>query len=472
MFSVSGIILNHRGLFKSSELSRAYLPDKYHYQAWNNGLLRGSISLENSDSDKSVLLYGGGGLYLTDSLGAYFQDYNEGLPQGVDNRAIRAIVQSPSGRLFALSQFALFQRKQGLGSAWEEVPLLGEGERLTDLTLRGDTLVVLSRSFVYTASAPYVNFHKHELKAPTDYSNKVSLFRTIWQLHSGEIFGLLGKLFVDALALVLIFLCLSGLVYWFMPKYIKRWGRGQKWAKKVLSSSLNLHDLIGRKTFYAVLFLTLTGWALRPPLLIAIVGFDVPKIPFSHLDKPTPWHDNLRMIRYDVDLDKWLLSSSKGFYEFETLEDVPQKVNQAPPVSVMGLNVWEQDKVNRDLYVIGSFQGIFLWDKNTQKSFDYETREEVRDFSPIPFGKKAISGYSSDFETPFYVDYNAGTSVLAMPESFRYMPMSLWHLALEVHTGRIYTFMGVAGLLFIFLSGLFTLWVLITGIKLKLKRRK
>ncbi len=472
MFSLSGIILNHRAFFSDCEVSRNYLPKKYSYKAWNNGLLRGSKTINNTDSSQAVLLYGSSGLWLSNRTGEAFQEDNKGLPIGADGRGIRAVVQAPSGKLFALSHFSLFERQIEAEKQWQEVTLPTEGEGLTDLTLRGDTLVVLSRSFVYTSEAPYKNFQKHELKAPRNYTDKVSLFKTIWLLHSGEIFGLIGKLFVDFLGLVLIFLCLSGLVYWFMPKYIKRWGKGKNWAKKLLSSSLNWHDLVGRKTLYAVLFLTITGWCLRPPLLIGIVRLSVPKIPYSHLDKPNAWHDKLRMLRYDKDLNKWLLSSSGGFYEFQTLGDTPQKIKQAPPVSVMGLNAWELDKEDNNCYIIGSFQGIFRWNKKSQKSFDYETREEVKDFSPIPFGKKAISGYSADFGKAFYVDYNLGTDALAMPQVFRRLPMSLWHLALEVHTGRIYTFMGIVGLFFIFLSGLFTLWVLITGIKLKLKPKK
>ncbi len=471
MFSLSGLVLNHRSLFLDCDVSRQFLPEKYHYKSWNNGLLRGSRTILQEDSTKIVLIYGSAGLWQATAEGKSFAPYNDGLPLGADGLGIRALEQTPSGELFALSQFKLYRRKANAKALWQEIPIAYEDERVSDLTLKGDTLVVLARSHVFTATYPYQDFTKHELKAPNDYTDDASLFRTMWLLHSGELFGLLGKLFVDFLGLVLIFLCLTGLVYWFMPKYIKRWGKGKRWAKKTLSKSLSWHDLVGRKLLYLLLFLTITGWCLRPPLLIAIVRFSVPKVPFSHLDKPNPWSDKLRMIRYDHDLNKWLLSSSNGFYEFEDLEAIPQRIDQAPPVSVMGLNVWEQDKTNKNLYVIGSFQGAFLWDKKTRLSYDYDHKELVRDFSPIPFGKKAVSGYSADFSNAFYVDYNEGAETLMMPEMFRYMPMSLWHLALEVHTGRIYTFMGMAGLLFIFLAGLFTLWVLISGIKLKLRKK-
>jgi hypothetical protein len=51
-----------------------------------------------------------------------------------------------------------------------------------------------------------------------------------------------------------------------------------------------------------------------------------------------------------------------------------------------------------------------------------------------------------------------------MPGIFRQARMSLWHLALEVHVGRIYTFLPdiIAGL-FVFIAGTLSLILLITG---------
>lgn len=60
------------------------------------------------------------------------------------------------------------------------------------------------------------------MKVPDGYEPKVTLFRTVWMLHSGELFGTAGKLVVDAVAVVLVLLCLTGLAYWLLPKDMRR----------------------------------------------------------------------------------------------------------------------------------------------------------------------------------------------------------------------------------------------------------
>ncbi len=44
MFCVSGIILNHRQAVADMNVSRAWLPHRYHYGRWNGGLLRGTLT--------------------------------------------------------------------------------------------------------------------------------------------------------------------------------------------------------------------------------------------------------------------------------------------------------------------------------------------------------------------------------------------------------------------------------------------
>ena len=41
-------------------------------------------SMRNVDSCRQLLLYGNGGIWLTDSKASYFKDFNEGLPEGAD----------------------------------------------------------------------------------------------------------------------------------------------------------------------------------------------------------------------------------------------------------------------------------------------------------------------------------------------------------------------------------------------------
>lgn len=92
---------------------------------------------------------------------------------------------------------------------------------LSDITTRGDTLVVLSRSYLYYATAPYRQFHKVEIQPAVGDDGKVSLFRQVWLLHSGGLFGTVGKLIVDLIALILIALCVTGVWFWVRPTHTK-----------------------------------------------------------------------------------------------------------------------------------------------------------------------------------------------------------------------------------------------------------
>ena len=98
-----------------------------------------------------------------------------------------------------------------------------------------------------------------------------------------------------------------------------------------------------------------------------------------------------------------------------------------------------------------------------------------------PTFTNAVSGYSEDFfDTPIAFDYNTGARPLKTGYDFPEMPesiiksskMSLWHLCLEIHVGRIYSpIIGTFSDLFVFIAGLFGLFILISGYII-LKRRE
>lgn len=475
MFCISGIILNHRLFFSDISINRKYLPSKYSYRNWNNGLLRGTLKVEDHKQHATVLIYGENGLWATSDGGESISDYNKGLPESIDKRAIRGLVQMPNQELFTVGQFNLFQ-KDSLGDpSWQEVKgiQLEDEERLTDITTKGEELVLLSRSHIYTSRPPYEQFSVHELAPPKNYSDRVSLFKTVWQIHSGEIFGLAGRLFVDGIALVLLFLCFSGLLFCFLPHYIKRWGKQKKAPKKLLQKTLKWHDLIGVKTIILTLFITLTGWALRPPLLFPLAKNSIPTPALTTLKSSNPWHNKLRMIRYNSQSDEWLISTSKGFYRTQDFASTPIYIESAPPVSVMGLNVWARDPQNVNHFLIGSFSGIFIWDYPNNRTLDYTSKKEVKQISHSPFGKRAISGYTGDFGKAMIVEYDKGTQELKQTEKLKYLPMPLWRVALEVHTGRIYTFLGnIGSLAFISIIGLIALWSIWTGWRVKSRKKK
>ena len=517
MFCLSGVLLNHRSLIKDVNVSRSYLPSRYEFQKWNGGLLRGTIDLDSPsrldssvavDSSHCILLYGNGGIWLTDSKASFFRDFNQGLPKGADDRQIRNIVKvrntqkaatsedsatsetSDDGILFAVSPFGLY--RYGEHEAWHEVKLpLGEDEKLTDVASHGDTLVVLSRSFAYVSLPPYSAFKRVQLPTPKDYNGKVTAFRTVWLLHSGELFGMAGKLVVDAIAIVLVLLCITGFVFWLRPK-----------RKTLLKTSLQLHDKIGRYTILLTLLIALTGWCLRPPVMIALVLSKIPALPGTTLKSENPWNDKLRMIRYDETAHDWLLSTSEGFYSLNlgktknlgkamssgkasilgTASYVGsasvKKITSAPPVSVMGLNVLQKDAKGR--WLCGSFSGLFVWDRRHGISIDYFTGKPAPKKAGAPFGNKAIAGMSQDFSvssskshkrSPVIAEYYEGTLSIAQPASMNQLPMSLWNVALEVHSGRI--FIGsIATYVFIFVMGILAIWCLWSGYRIRLAKKK
>ena len=73
----------------------------------------------------------------------------------------------------------LYQLKKHQG--WQSValPEMDSANLLSDITTRGDTLVVLSHSYLYYATAPYRQFNKVEIQSAAGDDGKVSLFRQV-----------------------------------------------------------------------------------------------------------------------------------------------------------------------------------------------------------------------------------------------------------------------------------------------------
>jgi hypothetical protein len=470
MFCLSGIVLNHRQSVAKVDVSRKWLPKGYHYQKWNNGLLRGTLLYSDKDSVRNVLIYGTAGIWKTNPSASSFSDFNRGLPEG-DYRQIRGMVRTDQGRLFAVGLFGLYQYLPHLG--WQTVPLpTGRDEMLSDVTLQGDTLVVASRSYLYRSVFPYHHFYKIQLHTPKDYDGKVSLFRTVMLMHSGALFGIYGKLLMDAVAIALMVLCISGVLYWMLPKYIrkkKKLGYRAKKAAVLMKLSILWHDKVGRTTIILTLFIAFTGWCLRPPVLIALAQTKTSSLPGTVLRTNNVWNDKLQMIRYDSACRDWILATSDGIYALKTLDAMPVKIKSAPPVSVMGLNVWQKDRFGR--WLCGSFEGLFVWDRQRNTVTDYFTHQPATKKAGPPFGQRAVSGFSSDFSgQPRVVEYSKGTDRLSQPKNMSDLPISLWNLCLEIHSGRIY--IGAAAtLFFIFFAGLAAMWCLWTGYKIRLKKR-
>ena len=473
MFCLSGIVLNHRQWFSNVDVSRALLPSRYQFTRWNNGLLRGTLSAGND-----VIIYGSGGMFLCDKDGGNVRDLNNGLPTGADERAIRAVVKTTDG-IFAVSQYALYRLYDG--RQWKQEPLsMAENEHISDLTCRGDTMVIVGRSYLYiaeprptadtiaTSQARQLEWRQIQLPAPQDGKPETTLFRIVWKLHSGELFGMEGRIVVDVIAVILIFLCITGIITLIRPRArVTAPGGGVQTImaqNAVFRFSALWHSLLGRGTIILPLLVIFSGWCLRPPLMIPLV-----KCKTALFGGNNPWNDKLRMLRYDAAHGDWLLSTSDGFYSIGSIDNrqvdglSPKKIDNAPAVSVMGLNAWQ--KLFDGTWVCCSFSGVSVWDRDAYTG-------EIEHGRPLIFSEKAISGHSSDIgEYPFAVSYINGTDVIKQPAALRTLPMPLWNVALEIHSGRLF-FGPAATLSYVFIIGLLAFWCLWSGWKMSRYGRK
>lgn len=223
---------------------------------------------------------------------------------------------------------------------------------------------------------------------------------------------------------------------------------------------------------------------LRPPLLIPIAGSKVAKIPYTILDDPNPWFDKLRRITFDREREAFLLSTSDGFYYFDkAFKETGQPPASQPPVSVMGCTVLEAIECDPTTYMVGSFTGLFLWQPGTGKIMNAFTHDpwQKPERATSPISDHLISGYFETTQGSYLIDYEHGMqslsntyNVTAMPESIiKNSPMSLWNVALETHTGRIFQHLvGPFYILYIPLMGIVLLLVLISGFFVWWLRRK
>lgn len=540
VFCMSGIILNHREVFSGCEVSRKWLPASYHVKNFNNGVVKGtvvknqktasdsteqslaveknpSVHANSSESPDSVLVYGCAGVFLTDSRLSTWQDFNAGLPESIDERNVRHVVKAKDGSLWCAALRDVYRYDEN-SHRWKKVELPGNEERIMDVALAKDsmTVVALTRSRVFTI-VPFVQYgeivkigksssetYRVESKiipAPKKYEPKTTLFKLVWHLHSGEFFGLPGKLVVDAIALVLIVLSITGILLFILPYGIRRAKKlaakaRMKRLDKQLAWNMKWHNKIGYVTIVLTLWIAITGMCLRPPLMVPLV---LSKLPQAVGEDGNVWQDKLRAIRWDAVQGDWLVSTSEGFLRVdEDFSQAPKMLpdDECPKLSPMGVTVWESD--GKGGWIVGSFRGIYRWNPvnhSLNQILDYFTGKPSEETSMIPISDNLVCGYSEDFlgGKPLVFDFAKGVEdakgqAVALcndePKTSRNeesmsdlicetAPMSLWNVALELHVGRCYSpFLGPLSDLFVFLSGLLITLVLLSGYIISHRRRK
>lgn len=471
--SASGIIMNHRGLFSTLDVSRRLLHEDYRYYNWNLAAVKGFVNLPSGEK----LLYGNIGIWKTDSAFKSFEDFNSGFKSGIDRRKTFTLLRSGSGRLFAGTLFGLYRFDEG-GGSWKNIPL-PEGEaRVVKIIEQGEKIVVLTRSYLYELDGDSLT--RLTIPAPRGYAGKVGLFRTLWVIHSGEIYGPAGRLIVDLGGITLLFLSLSGLCITFLPlaaRLIPQIKSGALPGIKRLTT--HWHGRIGFYGFVILILVVLTGSFLRPPLLLLIANSFVNPIPFTKLAGSNVWEDRLRDIAYDKPSGEFIISTGDGFIHFRPGDENAGAFRIEPPVSIMGITVFEP--LPDGNYLVGSFNGLYLWNPRTGMVANALVGlPSGGESAGNPLDVPAVTGaILQEGHLQAVFDYNSGWIPLnetsphpEMPESIRSLPFSLWNLSQEIHTGRILSpVIGSLYILYVPLMGLATLLVIITGIWIWLRRK-
>ncbi len=482
-FVLSGIVLNHRKSLSFINVNRKLLPKDYHYSNWNNAGVKATLKLNND----SILIYGNIGIWLTDSSFSHFTDFNKGFPKGIDNRKICQLYFTDNKQLLAGTFYGLFNYDFSRQS-WQKIHLPIHEERIVDIIQKQDTIILLSRSYLLKTT-DLQHFDVLELPPPENYDNKIGMFKTLWVIHSGEIYGTIGKLIVDFAGLVFAFLTITGLYLFINRKKLEKKALSKPKKQKLQSQNrwhLKWHNKIGWITILLLLVNTITGMFLRPPMLIAIANSRVNKIPHTELATPNPWFDLLRRVLYDEQNDRFIIATMDGFYYSDDNFHSPLKrFIVQPPASVMGVTVFE--KTGTNTYLIGSFEGLYKWNPETGLVFDYIKKEiyvpPTRKSRPL--GEFFVTGFSQDYKgQEIFFEYNTGAhninpygvKFVDMPENVKKnSQISLWNVALEVHTGRIYKpLIGDFYVLIVPLVGLSLVFILVSGfiVWFKIHRKK
>ncbi len=366
------------------------------------------------------------------------------------------------------------------------LPIHLKDKRILGFAQKEDKVYALSRSDIYLITdTPKLPIAKLNLLPSFDHDYSVTLFRTLWVMHSGKILGTAGQLLVDLMAAILIFLVLTGLIYFFAPKLLKQVNGRKATAsriKRVNRFSIKWHNLTGYYTVIFLLLISFTGIFLRPPFLIPIANVRVPAMKYTWLDNPNPWFDRFRDVIYDEALDMFILSTSDGFiYTRDDFLTPLRRFPAEPPVSVMGINVFEKTAPGK--FLVGSFSGIYDWIPTHGYIADHVSGSPLKSDGTRgnPFGNIPVAGMirhdGNEFVFEYIrgaINYHGDSQFPGMPDYIiKESPISLWNLSLEIHTGRIFSFLlGDFYILYIPVVGLGTLLILISGFVIWWKKKK
>jgi len=474
LFAISGILMNHRQTIARIDINRKYLPKNYQLRNWNLASVKGVRTI----SDDSIIFYGGVGIWLTNSNIDNWIPLMDGIPEGSDFRKTFDLEVTPNGML-AATRFGLYWLGKG-ENHWVKLHLPPNDQFCTSVELIDSNIYITTRNSIYCSSCLTLQFTPIDVKTPLGAKKEISTFKLFWNIHSGEILGIPGRLIADLAALAMIFLSITGIIYFISPKLIKKYHERFRFRrlKRTTRFSYKWHLKLGAIATILLIVSGLTGIFLRPPFLLSIANGSITLN--NSVTNKYYWHDKLRDIRFDPHRKRFILATSDGLYYCTDFSEPLTKFPVQPPISVMGINVLEP--LDSGFYLVGSFSGLYRWDPDTGKTFNYLTGNLHSNSHGLrkPLGENVVSGYALISGLEYSFDYDKGMVALHHDKPLPPMPLTvansfkfpLWNLAQEFHTGRIFSFMlGDFYILVVPLTGISLVLVVVSGFLMWYKRK-
>jgi len=482
--SISGVLLNHPDLIQNISVPQKLLPPAYRLSTWNRGTMN-QVIYSQKNPDK-LFVSGKAGVWISMDGGEQFQDFNQGLPVSLYYRKTNSmlLIETDTSLLLAGTDRGLFARDLNHGN-WQPVQLGKSHERIMKLLMLKDSTAVFTASNVYISKELRLplQFRKIDLKCAEGLFSRVSIIKLFLALHDGSIWFLPGRLLFDVVGVLIVFLSISGFVFWYFPRRIRR--KFKRITSIILHKNVfrfmyKYHLKTGLWSAAIIVVIAVTGFFLRPPMIILIAGGSIPKAAYPGIVSKNSWHEKIQNALYDEVNDRVLIQATDGFWSGSSSFEFPFKMVELDlPVFVMGATVFEQNSPGK--ITAGSFSGLFCYESEQEKTIDMLTGKEIRKKHQMRPAEQMITGY---FTTPngesFITAHKQGliplgksrvTGRFNVPDELKHnYRMPLWNFLFELHNGRLFkdyigrlfiliTPLGALSLLLIVFTGLY-IWII------------
>ncbi len=457
--SISGILLNHPSLIKHFDAPAFLLPPDMKVNNWGRGAVLTSAKLGDT-------LLVGGKLGVFKLFGDDVIEMNNGLPSSVQTGTIFSLFHDTlTSKIYAGSSSGLFCFDTA-NNEWIHVE--GVRGKISVVSRFDSLLTAVSADTVYQLTNENwsrTTLTKNGVLKPKKHSRIEYLFG----LHSGELLGLPGRIFMDGIALIFISLSITGIGLMFFPKWTR------KKIKRQVKFHYTHHKKWGVLLIIPMLIIPVTGFFMRPPFMM-LFREPAPKQMESPQITEIPLHEDIVSIIEQEDslhiVTKKHLYITSGFGE---------KLIEKAKLPVHPMGAYGAVAENDSTLLIGSFSGLLRYSHG--EFYNYYGGDKINRTQFRKTGPYQVSGVMNVGGEIKIIDLRKGVFDLidslplaAMPEVIqKRSTYSLWNFLFELHNGRILkTWLNGFYLIHNIVASIGTILVIISGyiIVIRIKKRK